>query len=142
MILYLDSSALVKLYIDESGSAAVSALVNRAEAVVTARVTYAEARAAFARQRREGGLTSAALRRVVRELDAEWGAYNIVDVADPVVRRAGILAERHALRAYDAVQLAFALDVRTAETDLEFASFDARLTRAAARERLPVSQIS
>jgi len=141
MILYLDTSALVKLYVEESGSAAVAARVERAEAVVTARVTYAEARAAFARHRREGGLTSVALRRVVRELDGEWGTYNLVDLGEPVVRRAGALAERHALRAYDAVQLAAALDVRAAEVDLEFASFDSRLARAAARERLRLSEL-
>jgi uncharacterized protein len=142
MILYLDASALVKLYVEESRSAAVASRVEHAEAVVTARVTYAEARAAFARHRREGGLTPAALRRVVRELDGEWGSYNVVDVSDPVVRRAGVLAERHALRGYDAVQLAAALDVRAGGgADLEFVSFDARLARAAAREHLRVSEL-
>lgn len=39
MILYLDASALVKLYVEERGSAVVAARVERAEAVVTARVT-------------------------------------------------------------------------------------------------------
>jgi predicted nucleic acid-binding protein len=117
----------------------VAARVEAAEAVVTARVSYAEARAAFARHRRDGALTATALRQVVRELDAEWSAYTVVDVSDAVVRRAGALAERHALRGYDAVQLAAALDVRGVELDLEFASFDGRLTWAAARERLRVS---
>ena len=79
MILYLDASALVKLYVEEPGSEAVAARLERAEAAVTVRVTYAEARAAFARHRREGGLTVPALRRVVRQLDGEWGTYNVVD---------------------------------------------------------------
>ena len=119
----------------------VAARVEHAEAVVTARVTYAEARAAFARHRREGGLTAPALRRVVHELDGEWGAYNIVDVTDPVVRRAGVLAERHALRGYDAVQLAAALNVSGPGMDFEFASFDVPLARAAARERLRLTEL-
>jgi predicted nucleic acid-binding protein len=139
VILYLDASALVKLYVEESGSEAVATRLERAEAVVTVRVTYAEARAAFARHRREGGLTVPALRRVVRQLDGEWGTYNVVDVSDPIVRRAGALAERHALRGYDAVQLAAALDLRDAGADLEFACFDDRLARAASRERLPLA---
>jgi predicted nucleic acid-binding protein len=139
VILYLDASALVKLYVEEPGSAAVTARLDRAEAVATVRVTYAEARAALARHRREGGLTVRSLRRVVRQLDAEWGTYNVVEVSDPVVRRAGALAERHALRGYDAVQLAAALDLRDAGADLEFACFDGRLARAAARERLPLA---
>ena len=133
MILYVDASALVTLYVEEPGSEAVATGVQRAEAVVTVRVTYAEARAALARQRREGGLTVPAPRRAVRQLDDERGTYNVVDVSDPVVRRAGALADRHALRGYDTVQLAAALDVRDAGADLEFACFDDRLARAAAR---------
>ncbi len=141
MIVYLDTSALVKLYIEEAGSAAVATCVERASAVTTVRVTYAEARAAFARYRREGGLTPAGLRQVVRDLDAEWGAYNVVEVHDPLVRRAGALAERHALRGYDAIQIAAAVEVRGAVADLEFASFDGPLNHAASRERLRLAPI-
>ena len=136
MILYLDTSAAIKLYVEEAGTPAVVARVGAAEAVATVRVTYAEARAALARYRREGGLTPVGLRRAVRELDREWGMYNIVDVNDPLVRRAGALAERHGLRGYDAVQLAAALDLRAAGAPVEFLSFDSRLNRAARRERL------
>jgi len=139
VILYLDTSALVKLYVEEAGSIAVSAAVHRATAVATARITYAEARAAFARHRRAGGLTPAELRRVVHQLDEEWGQYSTVEITDAVVRRAGALAERHALRAYDAVQLAAALDMRLAGASIEFSSFDERLNRAARRERLRMS---
>ncbi len=136
MILYLDTSALVKVYVEEAGTAAVVARVDEAEAVATVRVTYAEARAALARHRREGGLTSVALRRVVRELDREWDFYNVVDLSDPLVRQAGALAERHALRGYDAIQLAAALELRAAGGDVVFLSFDARLNNAARRQRL------
>lgn len=138
MILYLDTSALLKLYVEESGTAEVVERLERADAVATARVSYVEARAALARHRRERALTAADLRRAVRELDREWGTYNLIDLTDPLVRLAGALAERHALRGYDAVQLASALDVRTAGADLEFLSFDARLNRAGRRERLRV----
>lgn len=141
MILYLDTSALVKLYVEESGTPAVVARVGEAEAVATARVTYAEARAALARHRREGGLTAVGLRRAVRELDREWGMYNVVDLNDPLVRRAGELAERHALRGYDAVQLAAALDLRAAGAEIFFCSFDARLNGAARRERLAAPSV-
>jgi predicted nucleic acid-binding protein len=138
-MLYVDASALVKLYVEEAGSPAVAGEVERADAVITVRVTYAEARAAMARHRREGGLTTPALRRAVRQLDGDWCTYNLVEVSESLVRRAGGLAERHALRAHDAVQLAAALDVRDAGADLGFACFDDRLARAAARERLALA---
>ena len=49
LILYLDTSALVKLYVRERGSARVRAQVGKADAIATSVVAYAEARAAFAR---------------------------------------------------------------------------------------------
>lgn len=139
MILYLDASALVKLYVEEAGTPKVDGHVRRAEAVATALVTYAEARAALARHHREGALSALDLRRAVRELDREWGTYNIVELTDSLVRSAGALAERHALRGDDAVQLAAALDLQAAGGRVEFCAFDGRLTRAARRERLAVS---
>ena len=71
MILYLDTSALVKLYVDEPGRERVEAAVRNAERIATVRVTYAEARAAFARQRRERAITARDLRTLVRALDED-----------------------------------------------------------------------
>ncbi|MGH7312218.1 MAG: type II toxin-antitoxin system VapC family toxin [Candidatus Rokuibacteriota bacterium] len=141
MILYLDASALVKLYVEEAGTPVVADRIAAAAAVATALITYAEARAALARHRRDGALSVVDLRRAVRELDREWGAYNIVDLTDALVRSAGALAERHALRGYDAVHLAAALDLRAAGAGLEFCAFDTRLSRAARREHLVVSDV-
>ncbi len=141
MILYLDASALVKLYVEEAGTSGIAARVQSAEAVATVLITYAEARAALARHRREGALSARDLRRAVRELDREWDAYNIVDLTDALVRSAGALAERHALRGYDGVQLAAALELRAAGAGVEFCAFDTHLNRAAHRERLVVTDV-
>ena len=136
MILYLGTSALVKLYVDEPGRPAVVTALDRAVAVATVRVAYAEARAPFARKRREGGLDGKDLRRVVERLDGDWATYSIVEVIEPLVRRAGILAEHHGLRGYDAVHLAAAFETGRAGGEVSFACFDERLRRAARRERL------
>lgn len=45
MILYLDTSALVKLYVRERGSVSVRALVEQADVVASSVIAYAEARA-------------------------------------------------------------------------------------------------
>jgi predicted nucleic acid-binding protein len=136
LILYLDTSALVKLYVQEDGTGETLVLVERSSAVYTVRVSYAEARAAFARQRREGGLTSREHGAVVRRLDAEWNRYGVVEISDSLVRRAGALCDRRALRAYDGLQLAAALELRDAGAPVEFACFDGRLIGAARAERL------
>ena len=49
---YLDTSALVKLFVEERGSGAVATLVNRVEAVATAKIAYAEVHAGLARRHR------------------------------------------------------------------------------------------
>lgn len=134
MILYVDTSALVKLYVEESGSDDVSSAVVRAERVLTSRIAYPEARAAFARARREGSLTQRELRAAVEELDRDWGTYDIVELTEPLVRRAGALAEKRALRGFDAVHLAAAIVAVGEPKHAEFACYDGRLSRAAEAE--------
>ena len=136
MIFYLDASAVVKVYVAEAASDVVRGLIAASDPIFTVRVTYAEARAAFARSRRERVLSAAALRAVVRAFDEDWGRYSIVEVSDALVRLAGSLSERHALGGYDAVQLAAALHVGEAIKTIRFVCFDERLARAASREGL------
>ena len=132
MILYLDTSSLVKLYVEEDGSDQVRALTAGVSAVATSAVAYPEARAAFARLRREAGLTPAALTRVKRRLDEHWPSYLVVSVTLELSHAAGDLAERHALRGFDALHLAsFASIYRLSEDQVQFSSFDDRLNRAA-----------
>ena len=130
----------MKLYIDEPGRPEVLAALARADAVATVRISYVEARAAFARHRRERIIARTTLRAMVRDLDRDWGAYNVVEVVEPLVRHAAALAERHALRGYDAVQLAAALTLRRVLRDVEFATFDEHLEAAAAHEKLSVTR--
>src|SRR5262245_1135817 len=137
-MLYLDTSALVKLFVVERGSAEVQAWVAAANVLITARITYVEARAAMARGRRVGLLSESELRRAVTELDAGFRTYAIVEIDEPLVLRAGRLAEAHGLRGYDAVQLAAALEAEPDRAPFRFASFDHGLVEAARREGLRV----
>jgi len=136
---YLDTSALVKLYVTERGSAMVRGWVDNAQRVVTACITYAEARAALARGRRIGALTPADLHRATTELDTDWHGFESIDVHEVLALRAGRLAAQHGLRGYDAVHLAAALAVRPHEGDYLFGSFDDRLNHAAAMEGIRLS---
>jgi uncharacterized protein len=70
--LYLDTSALVKLYVEEEGRETVFEAVEKAEWVATSTVAYAEARAAFARKVRSGDLPERGRRQAVSDLDVEW----------------------------------------------------------------------
>lgn len=135
MKLYLDTSALVKLYVEEEGAPVVRNAVAQAELVATAAIAYVEARAAFVRRRHEGGLLTAEYRRIIRDVDSDWARYLVVEVTDSLIRDAARLAEAHRLRAYDAIHLASAAAVhdRLAEP-IMFASWDAGLEKVARRE--------
>ena len=139
MILYLDTSSLVKLYVPETESDAVKQIVEAAEVTATSRLAYVETRAAFARKRRERGVNSRDYRHLLQDFDHDWESYFIVDVSDALVRLAGQLAEKHALRGYDAIHLASAVIVRRqGDRPMSFSCFDTRLSRAARREGLQI----
>lgn len=137
MILYLDTSSLVKAYLDEPCSDDVEAWIDAAEAVATSRVTYPEIASALARRRANGALSSRDVRLSLDDLEDSWERYLIVDLAE---RRAARLAVTHVLRGIDAIHLAAAVTLRDAVgTDgLAFSSFDRRLAQAAAGEGLIV----
>lgn len=128
---YLDTSALLKLFIDEDGSEAlVRQLVGQAAA--TCRITYVEARAALARREREAPLLGGAWADARRQLDADWAGFGVVEVNAPLVEAAARFAEAFALRAYDATQLAACHALRaTLAGPVVFFSYDRRLNRAA-----------
>jgi predicted nucleic acid-binding protein len=133
LILYLETSSLVKLYVREKDSETVRGCVEASEAVATSVLAYAEARAAFARKLREQGITKDAHEAVKRALAADWPSVFVLYVTAGTARLAGDLAEKHALRGFDALHLASAAELRAAGAgDIRFSSADERL-RAAAR---------
>jgi predicted nucleic acid-binding protein len=133
MTLYLDTSSLVKLYVEEKGSAEVRQDLAEAAAGATSAVAYAEARAAFARLRREGAIAPAAFRSVKRDFDADWPNFLVVQPTLALCRTAGDLAERYRLRGFDSIHLATFLHIAREgrPSDTRLSSFDRQLNRAA-----------
>ena len=143
MNLYLDTSALVKLYVEEEGSAAVRDAVAGAEVVATVDIAYVEARAAFARRRRERRLSPGDYHRTLREFEADWERYLVLEVTSALIRRAARLAETRALRAYDAIHLASANLLRERlQGPILFACWDSTLSTAAGREGLGLVRVT
>jgi uncharacterized protein len=136
LTLYLDTSALVKLYVDEEGGETVRGSVEETQVVVTSSIAYVEARVAFARRHHEGGLSASEHRRTIRDLDGDWPRYLTIEVVTAIIREAARLADTYRLRAYDAVHLASATTANRRLGGLVFASWDGALERAARREGL------
>jgi predicted nucleic acid-binding protein len=135
VILYLDASAFLKLYVREPESTQVRRAISDAVALCTHVLTYAEARAGFARAVRMGRLTARRLTTLKRELDRDWQRIDVLGVDDTLVHRAGDLAERFGLRGYYRIHLAaaeLAMVRLGGGVDFRFLAFDATLAAAAA----------
>ena len=93
----------------------------------------------MARRQREAAITRGALARAVSALDPDLGRLVIVELSAKVAKRAGELAERRALRGFDAIHLASALEMRELTGAVpSFCCFDERLSEAASAEGLPI----
>lgn len=137
---YLDTSALAKLYVQESGRERVEALIQETGTVVTSVIAYPEARAVFARRRSTGELLDSEHQEMVTQFQEDWSDINGIDVTPSVYRTAGELVVAHPrLRAMDAIHLASALEARKVEA-IRFLTFDNDL-EAAARALLSGSEM-
>jgi predicted nucleic acid-binding protein len=141
---FFDSSALLKRYMIEQGSAWVRALTTRraGNTIFIAQITPVEVVSGAERQHRVGQLPAAAVQHVRRLFDRHTRReYKIVTLTDAIVAHAKDLVGVYLLRAYDAVQLASALEanarlVGAGSPPLTFVSADTRLLTAAAAEGL------
>ena len=85
MIVYLDTSSLVKLYVEESESSKVDDLVKSSEVTATSLVAYAEARAAFARRYREKAFSSDEYNRMKEVFNKDWSRYLILSITEDMI---------------------------------------------------------
>lgn len=124
-LVYFDSSALVKLVVDEAGSELAAQLWDGCDATLASRLAYPEVRAALAAAGRNHDLDEDSLNSAEHAWEEYWAAIRPVEFTPAVERRAGELARRHALRGADSVHLASALAI--ADPDLVIAVWDRRL---------------
>jgi uncharacterized protein len=113
-IYFCDSSAIVKCYVQEQGSAWMVALLDAAAVhhLYLARITGVEVIAAMCRRARRGDIAATDVAAALAQFRQDFsGLYRIIEITPALVTRAMALAEMHALRGDDAVQLATAVEV-------------------------------
>lgn len=132
MILYMDTSALIKRYIYEQGSDSVIGWMEGSDLIGTALVTRAELSAAIARAIRGKRLPEKEALEILAEFRANWRNYQHVNIDEALISRADDLAVTYALRGYDAIHLACALTwSELLGAPVTLASFDRELQGAA-----------
>jgi predicted nucleic acid-binding protein len=135
MILYLDTSALVKRYFQEPFSDEVVLRWKASTEIVISSVAYAETLASFYRKKREVGLKEAAARKLIEAFRLEWKSFIRVEVNDELDEYLDRALARYPLRGFDAIHLASAVLVRESlRQDILFVCFDQVLARAARKE--------
>jgi predicted nucleic acid-binding protein len=135
MILYLDTSALVKRYFREPYSDDVISRWKSAEQIVTSSVAYAETMAAIYQKKREDGLPDKLIRKTAGTFQRDWESFIRVEVNDALNRYIDRAINRSPLRGFDAVHLASAMVLyERLPEDFLFACFDEVLSHAAGSE--------
>ena len=139
---YLETSALVKLYVREPGTERLLRLVSRTNhhrfAVLT--LSRVEFHSAIRRREREGDIDAPLAQRLLHRFGEHMETKFVRQVInDSLLDVAASLVDRYPLRAYDAVQLAgcFALRTSSGTDDPTFVSSDQRLIEVAEAEGLP-----
>ena len=143
---FCDSSAIVKRYVNETGSNFVDNLVavNSGNIILLARITRVEVASAIARRLKTGSLTTADAQNALAAFQHDLtNNYFTVEITPVLLSIAMNLATKHALRGYDAVQLAATLEanderIASGLLPLTLVSADTDLNTAAQAEGLNV----
>jgi predicted nucleic acid-binding protein len=132
---FLDSSALVKRYVPEIGSAWIQAIAfpDTGNLIIISRITWIEVLSALARRQREGSLSDTDVNLIIQQFRFDLNnQYQVVEFNQALAESAGQLVNQYPLRAYDAVQLASVLRIQpifasATSTSLVFLTADDRL---------------
>ena len=142
---FLDSSAIVKFFVAESGTTWVRSFTDSEDNIIhVSGLARVETVAALTRRLRRNDIFQAEFNDACDDLQQDFATqYRIVALTGEIIEDAAALAQKHGLRAYDAVQLAAALDTsrvvsQVEATELILVSADLELNAAAAAEGLKV----
>lgn len=139
MILYSDSSALIKRYVEEDGTREFDALWNSASEIATSTVAFAECMAAFGRKFRERIISESDYRLTIKEFKKEYTRLILVQINSELDRIIEDLIARYALKGFESIHLASALTIKqNSHLITKFACFDNVLNNAARQEGLDI----
>lgn len=138
MILYLDTSAIVKKYFKEQGSIEVIRLWKKTSSIVTSTVAYAETLASIHRKKRETADIDQSIFKAIRlAFEKDWESFIRVDVTSALNKTIKRVTAAHPLKGFDAIHLASALIVQQRiNEEFVFACYDKSLNESAGKEGL------
>jgi uncharacterized protein len=135
MILYLGTSSLAKLYVEEINSDKVRYWVENAEIVATCRVAYTEMISALELRVKQNDLSKNDYDLIMKSFSQDWLNFAIIDFDE---REAGSLVKKYGLTRFAAIHLSAAKLIKKNNQDISvsFSSVDDKLRKAASTEGL------
>ena len=141
MILFCDTSALMKLYAQEQHSDWTRQQLTSASRCIVSQITWVEMCAAFGLKERTGQIPASDAKAALARLRLEWPMYVRLALDTQLFNTSGELALRFGLRAYDSVQLASAQQAYLQlGQNMRFFCLDKQLNTAATSLGLPILQ--
>jgi predicted nucleic acid-binding protein len=138
---YFDSSAVVKVYVQEDGRATVLRLLRLHEVVVSA-ILPVEIRGALRRRADENAIERSRLPAALNQLAADRAQWNVLAVSAEILEGAEQVVARHAVRTLDAIHIASAKEfAERLQAHVPFVSADDRQIEAAAAIGLIVEPV-
>lgn len=135
-MIFVDSSALVKRYIEEPGSDKIDALLDGARKILVSRLAYAETLSALVRRRKVLDFSDEEFDHVIAEFRSDWERFTVLEMNDEALQHLDRVIERHTLKGADSIHLSTALWIKqTSAANLTFVASDKELLSAARNER-------
>jgi predicted nucleic acid-binding protein len=130
-MLYLDSSAIIKLYISEDFSSEVINLVQNSKSLITSQFAYTEIHSAFSRLYRQKIIDYKLLEIIKFRFEKDWIYIKTLELNGLIIKRASELIYQHELRSFDSIHLAFVENLSNIiGSEFYFITFDKRLSKA------------
>ena len=138
-MIYLDSSALVKRYVQEEGTDFVKSILAGHGLITTSKLTYPEILSALMRKVRAGEIERKTFNGIVEMFDKDWDHVLVLDFHNDLLQIVKVVIEKHPLKAADAIHLSSALWLKlSSKADVTFVASDSNLLKAAQAEKLQI----
>lgn len=134
MILFFDTSALIKRYISERGSDKVDELFDRATQIFVSAITKTESHSTLRRLRSENYLSRKEYNAIKTNIEEDFQYFVVIPFIYEIESSAITLIEQHQLKSLDSIQLSTALYCKSIIDHLVAA--DTRLLKSAKAEKL------
>lgn len=136
MVLFFDTSALIKRYVVENGTEAVEKLLGKSKKILVSSFTKLESCSTARRLLQEKRYSEEEYRTLLNEIELDFNYYTLIRYDENVEVIAKEVIDLHQLKTLDALQLASCLRHRVIVQF--FVCCDEKLLKAAAREGLSV----